>query len=95
MAKSTLIELRRQFNNSTNTAIIAAFGFLVALSWKDLITEWVNRISLYSPIQGQIITTLIITLIAVVGIFVTTKIFSPKKSEVEAAEKKQESVGKK
>ena len=95
MAKSTLIELRRQFNNSTNTAIIAAFGFLVALSWKDLITEWVNRISLYSPIQGQIITTLIITLIAVVGIFVTTKIFSPKKAEVEAAEKKQESVEKK
>ncbi len=83
MVKKVLKEFKMQFNNSVNTAIIAAFGFLVALSWKDLITEFVNKISSYTPFQGQLISTLIVTVISVTGIFITTKIFSPKKSDAE------------
>lgn len=81
MVKEVISELRRQFNNSVNTAIIAAFGLLMALSWNSLITQYINKIFLYSPLKSQLISTLIITFISVLGIFITTKIFSPKKEE--------------
>jgi hypothetical protein len=81
MVKKTLSELRTQFNNSVNTAIIAAFGLLMALSWNSFINQFVSKITSYSPFQSQLISTLIITTICVLGIFITTKIFSPKKFE--------------
>ncbi|NCN51694.1 hypothetical protein GW931_01660 [archaeon] len=81
MAKKVISELRTQFNNSVNTAIIATFGLLMALSWNSLITQYVTKISSYTSFQSQVISTLIITIISVLGIFITTRIFSPKKSE--------------
>ena len=79
-----LSKFKMEFNNSVNTAIVAAFGFLIALSWRDFIIEWVNLISAYSPLQGQLISTVIITVISVVGIIITTKVFSPKKVEAKS-----------
>jgi len=63
---------------STNTAIVAAFGFLIALSWRDLIKGHVETITGASPIQGQLIETIIITIIAVLGIMLATKFLSKK-----------------
>ncbi len=80
---SDLNQLKRDFRNSINTAIIAAFGLLMALSWNSLIGDWAKGIASASPLQGQLFSTLIITVIAVVGIFITTRIFSPKKTETE------------
>lgn len=74
---------RKEFRKSTSTAIVAGFGFLIALSWKDLITEYVNLISSYSPIQGQLISTVVVTAISVLGILITSKIFSDKAKEEE------------
>ncbi|MCR4327198.1 MAG: DUF5654 family protein [Nanoarchaeota archaeon] len=79
--KKALSTFNKEFRKSTNTAIIAAFGFLIALSWKDLITEYVNVLSSYSPLQGQLISTLIVTTVSVLGILVVTKIFSDKQEE--------------
>jgi len=81
MVKKSLSEIKREFRNSVNTAILAAFGFLIALSWRDLISEWVDKISAYAPLQGQLISTIIVTIVCVLGIFITAKILSPKKDE--------------
>ncbi|MBU2612338.1 MAG: hypothetical protein KKB62_01300 [Nanoarchaeota archaeon] len=88
MAGKVLTEFRREFHNSVNTAIVAAFGFLIALSWRDLITKYITKLSSLSSLNSQLISTAIITFISVLGIFITTKILSPKKEEAQAAEKK-------
>lgn len=78
-AKSSINGFRMEFRKAAGTAIIAAFSFLIALAWKDFITEIVNKITLsISPIQSQAISVLIITFICVIGIIITTKILSDK-----------------
>jgi hypothetical protein len=81
-AKRSAGKLKEEMKKSTNTAIIAAFSFLIALAWKDLITEYVNKISAASPIQGVLISTLLITLICVIGILIITRFLSPKEETV-------------
>jgi len=81
MVKKVISKFREEFNRSTNTAIVAAFGFLIALSWKDLITKFVSKLSSYSPLQGQLVSTFIVTIISVLGIIIATKIFSKKEIE--------------
>lgn len=72
---------KTEFKNSLKTAIIAAFSLLIALQWKDLITELVNKITSISPVQGTAITTAIITVVCVLGIVLTTEFLSPKKED--------------
>jgi len=64
-------EKTKKFNleikKSMNTAIVAAFGFLMALAWRDVITEYINEITSISPVQGKLISAIIITLIGVIG----------------------------
>ena len=55
------------------TAIIAAFGLLTALAWKDVISEFVNKIVGSSPVQGLLINAIIITIISVIAIMIITK----------------------
>jgi hypothetical protein len=74
-------EFKEEFNKAITTAFIAAFGFLIALIWRDLITEYVNKISESSPVQGKLFSALIVTLICVIGIMILTKLFSEKKVE--------------
>ena len=66
----------KKFNNETkkaiNTALIAAFGFLIALTWRDVITEYVNKITAVSPVQGKLVTALIVTIVGVIGILLVT-----------------------
>ena len=70
---------RQEFNKALNTALLAAFGFLIALIWRDVIQEWVNKIAESSPVQGKLISALIVTFICVVGIIVVTKLFKVNK----------------
>ncbi|MCF7910686.1 DUF5654 family protein [Candidatus Pacearchaeota archaeon] len=84
-SKKTKLDIResaKKFNTeikkATNTAIIAAFGFIVALAWRDVITEYVENFVKLSPISGKIISALIITLISVIGILIVTKLTSVK-----------------
>jgi len=64
-------EKTKKFNleikKSMNTAIVAAFGFLMALAWRDVITEYINELTSISPVQGKLISAIIITLIGVIG----------------------------
>ncbi|MFH1503699.1 MAG: DUF5654 family protein [Candidatus Diapherotrites archaeon] len=77
-AKEHVKKFNYELKKATNTAIMAAFGFLIALVWKDVITEFVNNISQKSPVQGKLFSALIVTLICVVGILIITKFLSVK-----------------
>ena len=78
-AKSSARTFKIEFKKSINTAIVAAFGFLIALTWKDVITEWVNKTAGLSPIQGKLIEAITITIISVLGILIITSILSSEK----------------
>lgn len=70
---------KNELKNSIRTAILAAFSFLIALQWRELITEAIKKLSSESPLQGTFFTTIVITLLSVVGIVVTSELLSVKK----------------
>ena len=82
MLNMVIKERAKKFNNelkkSLNTAIVAAFGFLIALAWRDAITGYVNSLTSMSPLQGNLISAIIITIIGVVGILIVTSLLSKK-----------------
>jgi len=69
----TTVYLGSQFKDHATTAIIAAFSFLIALVWKDFIVKLVKENTEIASIQSypylpELVTALIVTIIAVVGI---------------------------
>jgi hypothetical protein len=80
-ARERVKRFNMELKKSLNTAIVAAFGFLMALVWRDVITEWVNEISASSPVKGKLITAIIVTLISVLGIMIVTKFLSEKNKD--------------
>lgn len=68
-------ELRKSFN----TAIISAVGFLTALAWRDVITEFLNKIESISPLRGKFISAIIITIISAIVIWIILEIFPSEK----------------
>jgi len=65
--------LSSKFREHASTAIIAAFSFLIALAWKDLIVKFVNeKIKVSSvekyPYIAELSSALIITVFAIIGI---------------------------
>ncbi len=72
-SKSTASFFGSEFKKQTSIALMAAFGFLVALAWRDLITKAVNEnipthiLDAY-PYLNQLYTALIITFIAAIAI---------------------------
>ena len=78
-AKESASRFKNELRKSTTTAIVAAFGFLIALTWRDVIVEWVEKISSATPLQNNFITATIITLLCVFGILVFSKFNNEKK----------------
>lgn len=70
VSKATL--LGREFKKQTSTAIMAAFGLIIALSWKDVIVDLVNKINLFNG-YGLIASAIVVTLISVLGILLVSK----------------------
>lgn len=73
MVKEGVKKFRSELKKALYTAFLAAFGFLIALVWRDLIQSWVNKLSATSPITGQLVSAVIITIICVLGILIVTK----------------------
>jgi len=71
-AKASANKFKGEFKKALSTAVVAAFSFLIALSWRELITTYVNLLTAFSPVQGQLITAIIITFIGVIGIVLAT-----------------------
>ena len=72
--KESVKKFKMEFRKSIGIAIIAAFGLLTALSWKDVITGCLEKIISLGPIQGKLISALIITAISVIVIILITKL---------------------
>jgi len=73
MVKKRVKKFKSELKRALYTAFLAAFGFLIALVWRDLIQSWVNKISVASPITGQLVSALMITVICVIGILIVTR----------------------
>ena len=77
-AKEKAKKFNREVKKALYTAFLAAFGFLIALVWRDVIQSWVERISATSPVQGLLVSALIVTIICVLGILIVTKFLKEK-----------------
>ncbi|MEK6886116.1 MAG: DUF5654 family protein [Nanoarchaeota archaeon] len=64
--------LGQEFKKQTTTAIIAAFGLIIAFSWKDVITDFVSKINFLSA-YGLLATAIVVTLISIIGILLVSK----------------------
>lgn len=69
-----VIETRR----ALATAILAAFGFLMALSWREYITELLNSVLGVGSVESSFVGAVVITLISVFGIIIVTRFLSVK-----------------
>jgi hypothetical protein len=80
-AKSGFHEFRKEFKKALNTAIMAAFGFLIALVWKDVITNFVENLSERSPFKGALVSALLVTAICVLGIMILSRVLKDKEEK--------------
>lgn len=76
--KNKTVFIHNKFKDHASTAIIAAFGFLIALSWRDPIKAIVDdrvRLSTFEsiPYAAEFLSAIIITIIAVFGIMLVAK----------------------
>lgn len=62
----------KEVKKSIVTAIVAAFGLLTALAWKDVISEFVSNITGASPVQSLLVNALVVTVISVAAIMLVT-----------------------
>lgn len=74
-----------EFKKQTAIAILAAFAFLIALSWRDFFSELVSHLIERFTLPGglyiyKLINALIVTLIAVIGIMIISKLSTEKKT---------------
>lgn len=77
-SRQTALFFGSEFKKQTATAIIAAFGFIIALVWRDLIVKFIqeniNPSLLESyPYLAELFTAIIITFIAAIGIALVTR----------------------
>ena len=70
--KASAAKFKRELRKSTVTAITAAFGFLIALAWRDVIVEVVNKVADSSPLGGSLMAAITITVISVLGIVIVS-----------------------
>ena len=76
--KRVIKELKNETKKHVVTAIVAAFGFIIALVWRDAIKEFINTFMANFSIDGSLYlitfyTAIITTIIAVIGIVFITK----------------------
>ena len=64
--------LKSEFKKQTSTAIMAAFGLIIALSWKDVITDLVDKIGFVKS-YGLLATAVILTIVSIIGILLVSK----------------------
>ncbi|MAG08193.1 hypothetical protein CMO89_01865 [Candidatus Woesearchaeota archaeon] len=85
--RSSAVKLKSEIRKNVLTAVLAAFGFVIALVWRDAIRAGVDEIIKRYGIEGtgyvyQIISAVIITIVCVLGIL----FFSRMKGEEDVKE---------
>mgnify|MGYP007059597729 CR=1 FL=1 len=82
--------IKGEYRKQVSTAIIAAFGFLIALAWRDLITKLVNQFTKINllekyPYIAEVYSVIIITTLSVAGIIIVSR-WATKKEELPQSE---------
>ncbi|MBI2628986.1 hypothetical protein HYW74_02810 [Candidatus Pacearchaeota archaeon] len=77
-AKESISVFRAEYRKAAGTAIIAAFSFLIALVWKDVIALYVNNALKANNINSELASALLVTFIAVIGMMITSRILANK-----------------
>ncbi len=67
-------DINNEFKKAVSTGLVAGFGFVMALVWKEVITEGVDKILGLSKINSSLISAGLVTIIAVVGIMLVKRI---------------------
>jgi hypothetical protein len=70
--RSGATTLKSEFKKQTATAIMAAFGLVIALAWKDVITDAIGRIEFVKG-YGLLISAVILTFVSVLGILFVSR----------------------
>jgi hypothetical protein len=68
--------IKSEFKKQTSTAIMAAFGLIIALAWKDVITALVGKLNISGNATSALsltVSALILTAISVIGILLISK----------------------
>lgn len=70
---SGMKKVKQEIRKNISNAILAAFGFMIALVWRDVVKGGVERLITYSNLNGDgymftLITAVVTTLICVIGI---------------------------
>ena len=76
--KTSVSYVKDEMRKSASVAIVSALGFIVALSWRDVIKEYTDKITMISPVKGNIVSAIIVTFLSVVGIVVVSNILANK-----------------
>ena len=66
------VEFKKEFKKQLSTAIMAAFGLIIALSWRDVINDAVADLSFIKS-YGLLLTAIVMTLISVIAIFLISQ----------------------
>jgi len=62
---------RSEYTKQVSTAVITSFGLVIALAWKDTITEFVKRVN---PVADNLlISAVLVTAISIIGIAIISK----------------------
>ncbi len=76
--KKVLLGARREVKKNILVAVSAAFAFLIALVWRDAISDSVNKLMAVLALENSgyiysLATALIVTLICVLGILIVNR----------------------
>jgi hypothetical protein len=76
--KEKVVFIKTKFKTHISTAILTAFGLLMALVWKDLIQKIINENIPYLTIEkypylSELYSAILVTLIATLGIILVSK----------------------
>lgn len=59
-----------KFREIMFTGLATALGLIIALVWKDVLTEYFSNLASLSPVHGKFITALIVTVIAAIALLI-------------------------
>jgi hypothetical protein len=76
--RSGLSNFKTEFKTQTSTAIVAAFGLIIALAWKDVITTLMQSVTTAkffenNPYISPLISAALITAVSVLGLIVVAR----------------------
>jgi len=85
-AKEKAFKFQKEMRRNTITAISAGFAFLIALFWKDTITEIVNDVISKigipsSTLMYRLLIAVLVTLICVAGIVIISELLEEKEEK--------------